>query len=58
MLPLNKRAKEKKHKMDIMELIDNELNDKPFQCEWQICNRVCFMPSVLLVAVLMYTLEL
>jgi hypothetical protein len=26
--------------MDVMELVENETNARPFQCDWQTCNKV------------------
>ena len=26
--------------MDVMELVENEPNARPFQCDWQTCNKV------------------
>lgn len=31
---------ERKYKMDVMELVENEPNARPFQCDWQTCNKV------------------
>jgi hypothetical protein len=27
--------------MDVMELVENEPNARPFQCDWQTCSKVC-----------------
>jgi hypothetical protein len=29
--------------MDVMELVENEPNARPFQCDWQPCNKVCLL---------------
>lgn len=26
--------------MDVMELVENETNARPFQCDWNSCNKV------------------
>ena len=26
--------------MDVMELVENEPNARPFQCDWKTCNKV------------------
>lgn len=28
------------YRMDVMELVENEPNARPFQCDWQTCNKV------------------
>ena len=39
-----KRKKQKKRRrrdsMELMELVENEPNARPFQCDWQTCNKV------------------
>jgi len=32
--------------MELMELVENEPTARPFQCDWQSCNKVCSPPAV------------
>ena len=31
--------------MDIMELVENEMSYRPFQCDWHTCHKACAMPE-------------
>jgi hypothetical protein len=31
--------------MDVMELVENEPNARPFECDWQACSKVRSTPQ-------------